>query len=310
LKSGAKENRDLKARVGNLVAIKSAMSELAGANNALAASNQELEAFSSSVSHDLRAPLRAIDGFARALTEDDFERLSDVGRQHLERIRGACGRMNQLIEDLLGLALVAREELRPTVVDLGALAQSIGRDLQRTRPELQIALRIEQNLNAKADANLLRIVLENLLANAWKFTRKREAPVIKIGSDQNNSPRAFFVRDNGAGFDMAHADRLFTASQRLHTQSDFGGRALAWPPSGVLSIGTGDGRGPRASREPGRRSILRCRNSQCSDRVCGPAGAGKGGGCTEGAIVGCKWFIWLLWSTRWSWLIMAGQPPC
>lgn len=192
----------------------------------LAAANKELESFSYSVSHDLRAPLRSIDGFSQALLEDCSEMLSDEGRAHLQRIRKATQRMGLLIEDLLNLSRVSRTEMHTQTLDISALACSIASELQNAQPERQIELRIEDGLKTRADPGLLRVVLENLLNNAWKFTSKRESARIAFGMARENGTPAFFVRDDGAGFDPAYADRLFGAFQRLHAMTEFAGTGV------------------------------------------------------------------------------------
>jgi signal transduction histidine kinase len=200
--------------------------EIQGVNAELFTANKELEAFSYSVSHDLRAPLRAIDGFSHALLEDCADKLDDDGRGYLNRIRAAAQRMGLLIDDLLNLSRLSRAPLRKQSVDISALAGSIAGDLQATQPERKIDLRIEGGLKATADPGLLRVVLENLLNNAWKFTSKRECAHIEFGMAPGNGTPTYFVRDDGAGFDPAYADRLFGAFQRLHAMSEFAGTGV------------------------------------------------------------------------------------
>ena len=190
----------------------------------LEAINQELEAFSYSVSHDLRAPLRTIDGFSLALLEDYGEQLSDEGRNYLMRIRTAAQRMAQLIDDLLNLSRVTRATLIPEPTNLSATAQHIIRDLQQAEPNRIVEFAITPNLVANSDPRLIRVVLENLINNAWKFTSKREFARIEFGmTDDPNHGQVYYVRDNGAGFDMAYVNKLFGAFQRLHTSSEFPG---------------------------------------------------------------------------------------
>ncbi len=200
--------------------------EIQGVNAELFTANKELEAFSYSVSHDLRAPLRAIDGFSHALLEDCADKLDDDGRGYLNRIRAAAQRMGLLIDDLLNLSRLSRAPLRKQNVDISALAGSIASDLQATQPERKIDLRIEGGLKATADPGLLRVVLENLLNNAWKFTSKRECAHIEFGMTPGNGTPIYFIRDDGAGFDPAYADRLFGAFQRLHAMSEFAGTGV------------------------------------------------------------------------------------
>jgi signal transduction histidine kinase len=192
----------------------------------LAAANKELEAFSYSVSHDLRAPLRSIDGFSLALLEDYAERLDEEGKDHLKRIRAATQRMGMLIDDLLNLSRVTRVEIRKEVVSLSALVHSVATGLQEAQPERKIDFRIEDRLEAKADARLVLVILENLLGNACKFTSKLTSPCIEFGKTRHNGSSAYFVRDNGAGFDPAYASRLFGAFQRLHGASEFPGTGI------------------------------------------------------------------------------------
>jgi two-component system, NtrC family, sensor kinase len=187
--------------------------------------NKELEAFSYSVSHDLRAPLRSIDGFSKALIEDCADKLDEEGLKHLNRVRAAAQRMGELIDDMLQLSRVTRLDLNRRRVDLSALAREVAADLQRQEPERRVVVELEDGLFADADPRLVRIVLENLLGNAWKFTRKVEEPKIVIGMREGDGP-VFFVRDNGAGFDMQHAEKLFRPFQRLHVESDFPGTGI------------------------------------------------------------------------------------
>ena len=201
-------------------------SELARTNAELLATNKELEAFSYSVSHDLRAPLRSIDGFSLALLEDYEEKLDAEGKDSLHRVRAATQRMGVLIDDLLNLSRVTRAEIKLEWVDLSAIGRFIGTELQTSQPERRIELHIQEGLKAHADSNLMRIALENLLGNAWKFTAKREFARIEFGQTNNNGSRVYFVRDDGAGFDSARAHRLFGAFQRFHEKSDFPGTGV------------------------------------------------------------------------------------
>jgi light-regulated signal transduction histidine kinase (bacteriophytochrome) len=192
----------------------------------LQATNSELEAFSYSVSHDLRAPLRALDGFSLVLLEDYSDKIDEQGRNYLNRVRAASNKMAELIDALLALARVTRAPLRHEPVDLTALAEEIAAGLRADGPTRHVALTIAPGLAAAGDPRLLRGVLENLLGNAWKFTGKTELARIEVGAAPGEDPAketVFFVRDNGAGFDMAHADRLFGAFQRLHGQAEFAG---------------------------------------------------------------------------------------
>ena len=192
----------------------------------LLAANTELDAFAYSVSHDLRAPLRSIDGFSQVLLEDYGAQLDEAGRDSLKRVRAASQRMGTLIDDLLKLAWVTRAELRTEVVDLSGMARDIAAELRRTTPERRVEFAIAQGLEARGDSRLLRVVLENLLRNSWKYTAKQAQPRVEFGSVDGNGERAFIVRDNGAGFDMKYADKLFGAFQRLHSAAEFEGTGV------------------------------------------------------------------------------------
>ena len=194
----------------------------------LEAVNHELEAFSYSVAHDLRAPLRRIDGFSQTLLEDYGERLDDAGRQNLRRVREAAQHMARLIDDLLELSRVTRSALQRGHVDLSALTQAVVNTLQAAEPGRQVEVVVEAGLIVEGDNRLLAIVMENLVGNSWKFTRKRADPRIEIGAHQgwSDRPTAYFVRDNGAGFDMAYVSKLFGVFQRLHTETDFEGTGI------------------------------------------------------------------------------------
>jgi len=193
----------------------------------LEAANQELEAFSYSVSHDLRAPLRGIDGFSQALVEDYQERLDETGRSYISRIRAGSQRMGQLIDDILKLSRVSRRELTPVKTELSDLCRKIMGELTIAAPERRIEVSIQLDMSAWADPDLLHVAMENLLRNAWKFTSKREEPRIEVGEMASPSGEpTFFIRDNGAGFDMAHADKLFNAFQRLHSTNEFEGTGI------------------------------------------------------------------------------------
>lgn len=188
--------------------------------------NRELEAFSYSVSHDLRAPLRWIDGFSQALAEDYTDKLDEQGRDYLSRIRQAVERMDVLIDDLLKLSRVSRHELRFVPVDISVIVASIAEGLKKNMPDREVDFRIAPAVGARCDPSLLRIALENLMGNAWKFTSKLKSACIEFGSCNNEGATVFFIRDNGAGFDMKFADRLFKVFQRLHDQSEFEGTGI------------------------------------------------------------------------------------
>jgi PAS domain S-box-containing protein len=191
----------------------------------LKAVNKELEAFSYSVSHDLRAPLRHISGFSQALLEDYADQLDETGKGYLREVRSASHEMAQLIDDVLQLARVTRSEMRREVVDLSELAHSIVSELQKNSEQRKVAVSIEAGLSTLGDKRLLRIALVNLLGNAWKFTSKLEQAEISFGR-QADGESIYFVRDNGAGFDMAYVDKLFGAFQRLHTAGEFEGTGI------------------------------------------------------------------------------------
>ena len=192
----------------------------------LEASSKELEAFSYSVSHDLRAPLRVIDGFGLALLEDCEDRLDDDGKDYLRRIRAATQRMGTLIDDMLRLSRITRAEMLVETVNLTKLAWSVVDELRKFEPERVVKIKIAEGLEVAADPKLMRIVLENLLGNAWKFTAKRSEAVIEVGATGEGANRTYFVRDNGAGFNMAYADKLFAPFQRLHLVEEYPGTGI------------------------------------------------------------------------------------
>jgi signal transduction histidine kinase len=203
-----------------------ARNDLQTVNAALESANRELESFSYSVSHDLRAPLRVIDGFSQALLEDYADKLEQEGKEHLQRVRAAAQRMGELIDDMLNLSRVTRSEMRLESVDLSAMAQAIATELQRSQPERRVEFVIAGGMAANGDKGLLKVALENLLGNAWKFTGKRSQAHIKFDMTEREGNRVYFVRDNGSGFDMAYAERLFGAFQRLHDSSEFSGTGI------------------------------------------------------------------------------------
>jgi signal transduction histidine kinase len=237
LSTGAKRlgEGDLSARVrakggGEIGVLKrtfnSMAEELQQGQAELEERNKELESFSYSVSHDLRAPLRSIDGFSQALVEDFSETLDDQGRDYLRRIRGAAARMAEQIDDLLRLSRVSRSEVRREPVDFSALAHEVAEDLAEGDPERRVQVEVEEGLRVDADRRLLHIALENLIGNAWKFTGGENPGRIEVASEPSEKGRAFLVRDNGAGFDMAYSDKLFGVFQRLHSISEFDGTGV------------------------------------------------------------------------------------
>ena len=192
----------------------------------LEASNKELDAFNYSVSHDLRGPLRAIDGFSQALLEDYGEQLDEEGRDHLYRVKAAANRMGELIDSLLTLSRLTRIEMDIQSVDLSAIASEIVESLRQREPGRDVAASIQSGLVAQCDPVLLHSVLENLLENAWKFTGRTKAARIEFGMVDKEGAQVYFVRDNGAGFDMAYSNKLFGAFQRLHKQGEFPGTGV------------------------------------------------------------------------------------
>lgn len=193
----------------------------------LEAANQELAAFSYSVSHDLRSPLRSIDGFSLALIEDYADKLDSDGRGHLQRVRAAAQRMAQLIDDLLKLARITRADMSFRRVDLSALAGEVCDEVRARDPQRAVALAVQDGLAAEGDPRLLRVALENLISNAWKFTRHKPEARIEFGANRDDGrPAIFYVRDNGAGFDMTYAGKLFGAFQRLHGTQEFEGTGI------------------------------------------------------------------------------------
>jgi light-regulated signal transduction histidine kinase (bacteriophytochrome) len=192
----------------------------------LEAANRELEAFAYSVSHDLRAPLRALDGFSDELLRCYADRLDDRGQHYLQRLRSGTQRMGQLIDDMLQLSRLNRVAMKREPVDLTTLAEGVAADLRGREPDRTVAFFIEPGLSTIGDAGLLGVALENLLGNAWKFTSKKLSATITVGRQTHEGAPAFFVRDDGAGFDMAHISNLFGAFQRLHTQREFPGTGV------------------------------------------------------------------------------------
>jgi light-regulated signal transduction histidine kinase (bacteriophytochrome) len=188
--------------------------------------NSELESFSYSVAHDLRAPLRSIDGFSQALLEDCAEQLDDRGREYLKYIRESAQRMAQLIDDLLALSRVTRTEMYRVRVDMSMLVRSVAEGLQAADEHRAVTWTIQDGLWATGDARLLRAALENLLGNAWKFTGKQPEARIEFGALVDKRPIVYFVRDNGAGFDMTYGDKLFGVFQRLHSADEFEGTGI------------------------------------------------------------------------------------
>jgi light-regulated signal transduction histidine kinase (bacteriophytochrome) len=211
--------------------------EIARRSAELEAANAELEAFSYSVSHDLRAPLRRVDGFSRTLSEGYADSVDDRGKHFLERIRANARQMGDLIDDLLKLSRVSRSEMRYERVDLSALVGRIAAELRSTNRDREVRFQVQPDLVALGDPRLLEAAVRNLLANAWKFTSRAECAVIEFGATENagceppdeelgENAVVYFVRDTGAGFDMAYADKLFAPFQRLHRADEFEGSGI------------------------------------------------------------------------------------
>ena len=227
LSSRAAPVLDDQGEVSFWVGIDADITEIKAIEASLRLSNQELEAFSYSVSHDLRSPLNTIEGFSRLLVKQLTDDSGEKARHYLSRIQAGVAQMGQLIEDMLSLAQVSRAPLRHEPVDLTALAQGILAEWRGRAPERQVAIHIETGLQAHGDARLIKVVLENLLGNAWKFSSRRADAEISVGQRHDSAGLpVFFVRDNGAGFDMAYADKLFSPFQRLHAASEFAGTGV------------------------------------------------------------------------------------
>jgi light-regulated signal transduction histidine kinase (bacteriophytochrome) len=222
-----KLNAELEKRVHDRTAeLEKAYVAITTRSNELEAANKELEAFCYSVSHDLRAPVRTIGGFTKVLIEGYGDQLDKSGKDYLERTGRAVERMAELIDDLLELSRISRSKLVCTDVDLTALATDVTNELKATAPERPITINLQQGLVAHGDAGLLRVLMANLLGNSWKFTRKHEAPRIDFGKEQSRGATVFYVRDNGAGFDMKYANKLFGAFERLHSPGEYEGHGI------------------------------------------------------------------------------------
>jgi signal transduction histidine kinase len=193
----------------------------------LEATNRELESFAYAVSHDLRAPLRSMSGFSQLLQEAPSSQLDDKSRHYLQRIHEASRRMSALIEDLLSLSRISRSELAPRLLDLSQLIADSSATIRERYPDRAVELHIEPNMSVHGDARLLRIAIDNLLDNAWKYTAHTPAARVEVGSQLDAAgTRTFFVRDNGIGFDMAYSSKLFGPFQRLHSESQFPGTGI------------------------------------------------------------------------------------
>jgi PAS domain S-box-containing protein len=210
----------------DITELKEHVASLRAAKDAAEAANRELETFSYSVAHDLRTPLRSIDGFSQALLEDFGDQLGPTGADHLNRVRAAAQRMATLIDDLLMLSRVTRSGLTRTTVDLGELFRASIATLQRLEPNREVELVTGDDLRVSGDPHQLAIAFDNLCGNAWKFTGTCERARIELGSREENGSRVFFVRDNGVGFDMQYAGKLFGVFQRLHADPQFPGTGI------------------------------------------------------------------------------------
>jgi two-component system sensor histidine kinase/response regulator len=188
--------------------------------------NRELESFSYAVSHDLRAPLRRIDSFSKAVVESQADRLEPMGKHFLERVREASQQMSQLIDDVLYLSRVTRAEIREHEVDLSGLVNLLLERMREAEPDRQVEIKVRPGIVVLGDGQLLRIAIQNLLDNAWKFTGREPAARIEFGTSTAGGEQAYFVRDNGAGFNMSYVDRLFGPFQRLHPVTDFPGSGI------------------------------------------------------------------------------------
>lgn len=220
-------------RLGKIIERKLAEEEIQKLNRSLkakttelASANKELEAFSYSVSHDLRAPLRAIDGFSRALQEDYDNKLDESGKDYLRRVRAATQHMRELIDDLLNLSVVMRTEIKREKINLSEMVQTISLELQKIKPGRRVEFIIQKDVIAYGDGRLLHAVLENLLGNAWKFTEKHSKAKIEFGTKHKEGQMVYFVRDDGVGFNMTYANKLFIPFQRLHSTAEFPGNGI------------------------------------------------------------------------------------
>lgn len=243
------QNRQLLDAKDNLEAL------VASRTRQLKSANRELESFSYSVSHDLRAPLRTIDGFSSALLEHCGDQLDETGQDYLARVRRATGRMAELIDAMLTLSRMTRQDMHVKRVNLSRLVAEVTSELSEANPEQKVDTRIQQGVQATGDPRLLRVALDNLLSNAWKFTRDTIEAQVEFGVEIAGNELVYFVRDNGAGFDMNYYDRLFGTFQRLHDQDDFEGTGIGL--ATVARIIARHGGRIWAEGEPGKGAIFR-----------------------------------------------------
>ena len=216
-KQAEEEIKKLNQELESIVARRTAKLELV---------NKELESFAYSAAHDLRTPLRSIDGFSQILMEDYGHKLDPAGKKYLEIIRTDSQRMGQLIDDILHLSKISRSSLKLLPINLSDTVAEIGASFKCTEPERHVDLIIQQDCKAVADLNLMRIAMENILSNAWKFTNKQRNPKIEFGIELHEDHPVYFVRDNGIGFDMQYSSKLFGAFQRLHPIHEFPGNGI------------------------------------------------------------------------------------
>ncbi len=225
-KQASQLKRNQRALINMLDEIATERAKVQQAKALVEAANADLESFAYSVAHDLRAPLRSMDGFSQALQEEHSSQLDEQGQEYLNRIRRASRTMGQLIDDLLGLSRVIRTDIHKERIDLSELAENICLELKKSQPDRPVEFKIAPGLLVSADQRLIKIALENLLGNAWKFTSRLPMATIELGANPINNQWVFFIRDNGAGFNMAYANKLFKPFQRLHSQKEFPGTGI------------------------------------------------------------------------------------
>jgi len=206
--------------------LRTAHAEVQRRTQELAAANKELEAFSYSVSHDLRAPLRAIMGFSELLFKGYSDKLDDKGKKQLTWVKSGAEKMNQIIDELLYLSRISRQDVNRQDVDLSRIAGTLVAELREAHPDRSVAVDIKEGVIASADAQLIKAALSNLLGNAWKFTSKNENSRIEFGAFEQEGKTVYYVKDNGAGFDQNFAERLFLPFQRLHSEQEFEGTGI------------------------------------------------------------------------------------